>query len=225
LCEDDGEWNQALEEAGLMHTDSQLRSLFATILLHCHPTEPAVLWNHHKVNICDDLYARLIAYHNILDPTEAQVYDLDLYLIKQIIIQGGHNLGHYPPMPHHEENWTIIVHSNNQLLHEQLDYDDFDLLQQVQLNKDQFNEEQHTAYDAVMDSVYNNRGKAFFLHSAGGGGKTFVCNTIAGTVHANHHVTLTVTSSAIAALLLYNGHTAHSSSKYLSLSMKLPPAE
>jgi hypothetical protein len=104
LLEDDGEWNQALEEAGLMHTGSQLRSLFATILLHCHPTEPAVLWNHHKANICDDLRARLIAHHNILDPTEDQVYSLGLYLIEQILIQGGCNLGHYPPMPLPEED-------------------------------------------------------------------------------------------------------------------------
>jgi hypothetical protein len=90
-----------------------------------------------------------------------------------------------------------------------LDYDHFDLLQQVQLNKDRFNKEQHTTYDAVMDSVYNNRGKAFFLHSAGGGGKTFICNTIVGTVHANHRVALTVASSAVAALLLDDGHTAY----------------
>jgi hypothetical protein len=136
--------------------------------LHCHPTEPAVLWNHHKVNICDDLRARLIAHHNILDPTEAQVYNLGLYLIEQILIQGGCNLGHYPPMPHPEKDWTIIVHSNNQLLHEQLDYDHLTGSTQ----QDQFNEEQCTAYDAVIDLVYNNRGKAFFLHSAGSGGKT-----------------------------------------------------
>jgi hypothetical protein len=73
LLEDDGEWNQCLDEAGQMQTGTQLRTLFAVILLHCNPTEPAVLWDRHKTHICDDLRARLIAHHEIPDPTEDQV--------------------------------------------------------------------------------------------------------------------------------------------------------
>ena len=53
LLEDDGEWNLCLQEAGQMQTGGQLCLLFATILLHCLPAEPAVLWNNHKVKICD----------------------------------------------------------------------------------------------------------------------------------------------------------------------------
>jgi hypothetical protein len=56
-----------------MQTGTQLRTLFTTILLHCNPTEPAVLWDHHKIHICDDLRVRLITQHNIPDPTEDQV--------------------------------------------------------------------------------------------------------------------------------------------------------
>jgi hypothetical protein len=44
LLENDGEWHQCLQEAGEMQTGSQLRSLFARILLHCQPATPAVLW-------------------------------------------------------------------------------------------------------------------------------------------------------------------------------------
>ena len=61
-----------------------------------------------------------------------------------------------------------------------------------------------------MDSVNNNHGKMLFVHSAGGGGKTFVCNTIAAAVRAQGHVALCVASSGIAALLLEGGRTAHS---------------
>ena len=55
LLQDDGEWDQCLAEAGEMQTGSQLRRLFATILLNCHPTVPLTLWNSHRANICDDL--------------------------------------------------------------------------------------------------------------------------------------------------------------------------
>jgi hypothetical protein len=61
-----------------------------------------------------------------------------------------------------------------------------------------------------MDSVNNNRGKMLFIHSAGGCGKTFVCNTIAAAVRAQGKVALCVASSGIAALLLDGGQTAHS---------------
>ena len=49
LLEDDAEWIQCLREAADMQTGSQLRSLFATLLLHCHPTTPGDLWNQHLV--------------------------------------------------------------------------------------------------------------------------------------------------------------------------------
>src|SRR6266568_4302329 len=70
--------------------------------------------------------------------------------------------------------------------------------------------EQQNVYNATMDSVNSNHGKMVFVHSAGGGGKTFVCNTIAAAVRAQGHVALCVASSGIAALLLEGGHTAHS---------------
>ncbi|KNZ81734.1 hypothetical protein J132_10937 [Termitomyces sp. J132] len=61
-----------------------------------------------------------------------------------------------------------------------------------------------------MDSVYNNLGKMIFIHSAGGYGKTFVCNTLASTVQSNGDVSFCVASSEIAALLLEGSRTAHS---------------
>jgi len=61
-----------------------------------------------------------------------------------------------------------------------------------------------------MDSANNNRRKVFFLHSAGGGGKTYIYNTIAAAIRAQAKVALCVASSALAALLLDGGRTAHS---------------
>ncbi|KNZ75205.1 hypothetical protein J132_03926 [Termitomyces sp. J132] len=65
-------------------------------------------------------------------------------------------------------------------------------------------------FNAVMDSVENDWDKMIFIHSAGGCGKTFICNTLASAVWSNGDVALCVTSSGIAALLLEGGRTAHS---------------
>ena len=76
-------------------------------------------------------------------------------------------------------------------LNEQLDYHREELINRVQLNCGQFNHAQRTIFEAVMESV-NGESKVFFLHSAGGCGKTFVCNIIAATVRGQgsvwHHL-------------------------------------
>jgi len=80
----------------------------------------------------------------------------------------------------------------------------------VQRNIESFNGEQCAVYDAVMASVEGEEKHVFFLHSAGGGGKMYVCNTIAAAVHAWRRVALYVASSGIASLLLDGGWTSHS---------------
>ena len=89
----------------------------------------------------------------------------------------GKKLRHYPDMPLTQQNW---------------DYP-------------HFNPEQKLAFGKVVDSAKNNKGKIFFLHSAGDCGKTHVSNTIAAAICADGDVTLCVASSAIAALLLQAG--------------------
>jgi hypothetical protein len=207
LLEDDGEWDQCLNEAGQIQLGGQLRQLFAIILLNCQPAMPLILWDNHKANICDDLAHRLsvIGY---ADPSEDQVFDYGLHLIDKILSQSGRSLQDFPPMPLPQQQWALI--SNNSLLQEQLDYDLEELAVQVEEKKILFNVEQRAVFDAVVDSVRNQQGKVFFLHSAGGCGKTFVCNIIAAAVRSSGKVALCVASSGIASLLLDGGSTAHS---------------
>ena len=73
-----------------------------------------------------------------------------------------------------------------------------------------FNPEQAVAFDAILKSVTNNQGHLFFIHAAGGCGKTFLYNTIATEVRRREQVVLYVASSEIAALLLDGGRTSHS---------------
>jgi len=81
-----------------------------------------------------------------------------------------------------------------------------------------FNPNQAVAFDAVLESVTNNQGYLFFIHAAGGCGKTFLCNTIAAEVRRRGQVALCVISSRITALLLDGGRISHSCFK-ISLSI------
>ncbi|XP_010497271.1 PREDICTED: ATP-dependent DNA helicase PIF4-like, partial [Camelina sativa] len=74
----------------------------------------------------------------------------------------------------------------------------------------QLNKEQEKVYKAVLESIYNNMGKLFFLYGPGGTGKTFVYKTIISKLRSEKRIVLPVASSGIAALLLPGGRTAHS---------------
>ena len=215
LLENDNEWVQCLTEAGEIQTGSSLRSLFAIILLNCHPTSPEVLWHQFKHKICDDLRRSLERVPRYINRvfTDDQIYDYGLHLLDKKLLESGKRLTDFPPMPlstgpQEGEVWeTIPV---NFLLAQQLQYNVDELKTTVERNCESFNVEQRNVFDAAMDSVNNNKGKMLFIHSAGGCGKTFVCNTIAAAVRAKGKVALCVASSGIAALLLDGGQTAHS---------------
>jgi hypothetical protein len=208
LLENDNEWIKCLQEAGDMQTGSALRSLFATILLHCNPSAPAALWDQFKVKICDDLERRLQREHPNDIITTEMTYDYGLHLVDKILKASGKSLKDFPPMPEPHRQWEDVC--NNYLLWEQLNYDRQELAARVAQQYQQFNNEQRILYDDVIDSVNNKKGEIFFVHSAGGGGKTFVCNTIAAAVRKEESIALCVASSGIASLLLEGGRTAHS---------------
>jgi hypothetical protein len=209
LLEDDQEWNLCLHEAGQMQTGYALWMLFATILFHCNPTSPGVLWVKYRHHICDDLLVKLNGIFPNRNFSLDEVYDYGLHLINHILSKWGKSLTEIPGMPPIVGNCGA-VDEGNRLLHEQLDYNREELDARVAENVAKFNNPQRAVYNAVMDSVNNNISRLFFLHSAGGCGKTFVCNTIASAVCAKGKICLSVASSGIASLLLEGGRTAHS---------------
>ena len=114
-------------------------------------------------------------------------------------------------MPASTMNWA--AYEENPLLAAQLTYDIPSLQQIVANNLQTFNTEQKIAFNMIVDSVTHKQGKLVFLHSAGGGGKTFVCNTIAAAVRAQGQIVLACASSGISVILLVGGHTSYSTFK------------
>src|SRR5947209_1416981 len=59
----------------------------------------------------------------------------------------------------------------------------------------------------------NDCNNCFFIDAPGGTGKTFLCNTILAKVRQEGDIAIAVATTAIAALLLTGGRTAHSKFK------------
>jgi hypothetical protein len=100
LLHDDQEWIQCLKEAADMQTGSQLRNLFATILIFGTPTSPHELWDKYKDKICDDLAWKISQmYPNDPDPAPELIYDYGLYLLYQQLMKGGKTLSEIAQVP------------------------------------------------------------------------------------------------------------------------------
>jgi ATP-dependent DNA helicase PIF1 len=82
------------------------------------------------------------------------------------------------------------------------------------------NEEQRFAFDSVTGAVRNREcaQRLFFLDGPGGTGKTFVYNAILHCLRAERYQCMAMATSGIAACLLKQGRTAHSS---LAIPLKL----
>ncbi|THU93228.1 hypothetical protein K435DRAFT_670588, partial [Dendrothele bispora CBS 962.96] len=110
---------RCLEEASEIQTGSQLRQLFATILLFCTPSQPELLWNRFRDRICERL-APSITRLGHQNPTVEDEIDYGLHLLNNILMQSQKTLLNYPNMPLPRRDWGR--ESENHLIAEQLNY-------------------------------------------------------------------------------------------------------
>ncbi|KAE9387674.1 hypothetical protein BT96DRAFT_777813, partial [Gymnopus androsaceus JB14] len=135
-----------------------------------------------------------------------------LYLLEVILEESGRNLSSFPNMPCPVRNWAGI--GENRFIAEQLNYDRDMERVWAEERVAQMNEEQRTAFDAIMGCVLdenaNLNNRVFFLDGPGGTGKTFVYNTLCHAVRGYGWIVICVASTGIAALILPGGRTGHS---------------
>ena len=214
LLQNDTEWKDCLEDARHMQTGSALQSLFATILKDCQPAQPFVLWEQFKEYLCDDIKYRLQTSGILADPRQDQIEDYGLYLIDKILFHAGvhDGLKHFLGMPIPNYGlWEGL--EGNRLIREQRAFDAEEQQQLAAENIAKMNGEQAEAFNTVKTAIYENNPQMFFLHGPAGTGKTFTYKTLCYALRGDGKIVLCVASSGIAALLLPNGRTAHSTFK------------
>jgi hypothetical protein len=72
------------------------------------------------------------------------------------------------------------------------------------------NNEQHHAFESIINTVLSNNAGFFFVSGYGGTGKTFLWNTIITYLCGHKKIVLSIASSGVVTLLLLGGRTAHS---------------
>ncbi|XP_071727902.1 uncharacterized protein [Rutidosis leptorrhynchoides] len=210
LINDDKEWTEAIDEATLWASGSQLRDLFVTILLFCNVSKPLKLWEQHWEALSDDILRKRRKLYNYPDLilTETQIKNYCLVEIEAILNKNGKSLADYPDLPQPDQ--SLLTHMDNRLIREELNYNLQEMRTLHTTLHNSLTPEQLAIYEKVIAAVTQKKGGLFFLYGPGGTGKTFVYNTILTKLRSEKMIVLAVASSGIASLLLPGGRTAHS---------------
>ncbi|XP_071921805.1 uncharacterized protein [Coffea arabica] len=201
LLQSDTYLQETLEEAALFQMPSSLRLLFATILVHCSPTDPRFLWNKFQLELSVDYHRS----HHLCFYTAEEIRNKALQEIKKMVEQMGKSFPDYhlttdiPPAVHYDKlTKEIECERNIEVLAE-------DLIMSSRLNI-----EQRHAYDLILQSVFSPIGQNFFVDGPGGTGKTFLYRSLLATLRSQGHIAIAVATSGVAASILPGGRTAHS---------------
>ncbi|XP_008187889.1 uncharacterized protein LOC103310661 [Acyrthosiphon pisum] len=173
------------------------------------------LWDNFKDDLCEDIRHRIRQQNQDLAlPYSEDIYNEGLIQMENKLLQlNDKNPNHFGlPFSVGTENnatYTMADHYNTN-----------DLTSFVNENLTKLVPDQKHAFETIVDSVNNNKGKMFFMDAPSGTGKTFLSNLILVKIRQSGKIAIAVASSGIAATLLNYGKTAHSTFK-LPLSVNL----
>lgn len=221
FMKDDVEWDSALEEAcSVVLNAHHLRQFFAFILNNNEVHDSNALWQKHKNDLTADILRHHYSKTNIpkSEWTYSQkMYNEALFRIETFLFATAEKtatLSAYGlPTPNQRDR--INMEAGSVEMNREMDFDSNVQKELVDKNVKlmQNNSDQNTAYNKIMDTIYdpqNNPQNFIFLQASAGTGKTFVSNTVAAAVRAQGDIALCCATSGIAANLFVNGRTMHS---------------
>nr|GEV55880.1 DNA helicase [Tanacetum cinerariifolium] len=184
LLGDDKEWDISFQESAFSATSSEMRTLFAQILIYC--------------DVAD------LGFQTIVLTT---LKGYILYELKAILNGFGKcvkDFGLQPPPDH------LLKDLENKLHMEEKNYNRELLMQDAIRSVPKLNCKQNNIYDLIMNVVTRNKQELLFVYGHGGTRKTFLWETIISSLRSQGKIVLALASSGIASLLLSAGRTAHS---------------
>ena len=192
---------------------SQLRQLFASILLFCDPREfnaYKLLYDHWK-SLDEDYYhqqKRLRQDQQLSDNDIDIIVAKTLIAIEKYLLPYEKSLSDYSiPSP----DYSLVENAKkNDLITQESNYNS-DELEELLAKESLLNVDQNNIYNTIINALDNEtEQKLFFVDGPGGYGKTFLFNMILAKVSSEYGIAIAVASSGIAALLLNGERTAHS---------------
>ncbi|XP_057724032.1 uncharacterized protein LOC130939991 [Arachis stenosperma] len=210
LLQDDKEFIDSIIEASTWASANYVRDLFVMLLISNNIACPDFVCDRCYKELSEDILFEQRRIHHLedLQLSDEQIMNLTLAKLEDRMQSNGRSLKEFECMPYPLLDDVNVL--EDRLVLDELNFDRSLLTQQYIQSLNTMTDEQHTAFDIIIDSVNNDCGGFFFLYGYGGTGKTFIWRTLSAYLRSSGNIVLNVASSGIASLLLPNGHTAHS---------------
>ena len=206
ICENDNEVDMVMEEAASVTFGSNLRELFANLLMFVLKKDYFQFWQRHMHTISEDL-----THAAGLSEPDDTVINQVLLELQDYVERHGYHLTNNFQLP--QPNLALIQPRIPQDIRHETEHNMTELQNVIQETQHLLNDEQRAVADCVLESVRLNLGQLIGLDASGGTGKTFTLTFILTSVRAGGKVALATASSGIAATLLPKGTTFHSRTK------------
>ncbi|KAG5562041.1 hypothetical protein RHGRI_004923 [Rhododendron griersonianum] len=197
LLQADDSNEKCMEEACVYRMPMSLKQLFCTILVYCALASPTELFLKFEDDMAEDYVSvqkltKEIARQQLLQSLNSELQSMGKSLHD---FQLSHlltaTIDHQPICKEVQDETNICISEE-------------DLRSSALLNT-----EQTIAYNQILDAVFSNKSKSFFIDGPGGTGKTFLYRAILAAVRSQRKIALATASSDVAASILPNGQTAH----------------
>jgi len=219
LLQDDQEWTLCMSEAAHgTASATQLQRLFCSILKHCHPQKPKLLWIKFKRPMCQDVLQerRRVAHDPKLELDE----DMETVVLQRLdnIIRSFthgdtlHSLSGLKVEESEEEIGVDYFHE----VYAAKSYSNKkeDLMKRFVQSLETMTRQQKNLNEFALTQAFAHaEGKdcqSMFVQAAGGTGKTFTLIAIINYLRSEGKIVLPIASSGLASLNLPDGRTAHS---------------
>ncbi|XP_056687837.1 uncharacterized protein [Spinacia oleracea] len=198
LLEEDEAVDLCLAEAAEVQMPTALRSLFATVLIFCQPSNPSALWDKYYASLSED-------FNRQFPGLDSKVKHLTARSVEQYLEEIGKSLKTFG-LEHLNEEQDAEVARTKDII----DALGAPIPEQCISCRDKLNKAQQEAFNSITDHVKQGKGGAFFIDGPGGTGKTFLYNALYAEVRLMGKIVLATATSGIAAANIPSGRTAHS---------------
>ncbi|XP_073042800.1 uncharacterized protein [Primulina eburnea] len=190
LMEGDNTADMCIQEAATYLLPHALRQLFATVLVHCNPTNPKQLWLKYENFLSEDFVQNKKLNTNAIRHKVLNILANYLYSM-------GKKLENFFPASD-----DILISFHDSLTKELQSEQDIVTPTEDLAAVEQLNTEQKYAYNRILYHVNNNLPNVFFVDGPGGTGKTFLYKALLATIRSAGHIALATATSGVAASLL-----------------------
>ncbi|XP_056688027.1 uncharacterized protein [Spinacia oleracea] len=198
LLEEDEAVDLCLAEACEVQMHIALRSLFATVLIFCQPSNPNALWDKYYAALSEDFKRQFPDLYS-------KVKHLTVRSVEQCLEEMGKSLNTFGL-----EHLNVAQDAEVARTKDITDALDAPIPEHCISCRGRLKLAQQEAFNSIIDHVKQEKGGAFFIDGPGGTGKTFLYNALYAEVRLMGKIVFATSTSCIAAANIPSGRTAHS---------------